>query len=124
MFIFSAAQYEAIRTARDEGRFADAYDLIVRFATDDAGNPLEGVQAEALIWFEGAADVNRGVGPFSSFIRTYTSNQSEIRFGSSLSQSELQRASDDIAVAVLANVLLQRSVPTIDGRHVRGDHLP
>lgn len=46
MFIFSAAQFEAIRTARDEGRFADAYDLIVRFATDDAGNPLEGVQAD------------------------------------------------------------------------------
>ena len=113
MFQFTEDQLIASDSARNAERFADAYDLVVRFATDENGNPLPGVNPAALIWFEGAADVNRGRGAFSDFIREYTSAQFQTRFGGdALSQSELQGASNSIAIAVLADVLSSRSVPS------------
>ncbi|AVX03458.1 hypothetical protein MXMO3_00927 [Maritalea myrionectae] len=110
MFNFTESQLSNIIAARDEERYADAYDLVVNYATDGGGTPLEGAQKEALIWFEGAADVNRGVGAFSDFIRNYTAAQCSYRCQSNSTAFDLQQASNDIAIEVLATDIGTKAV--------------
>jgi len=81
MFQFTDSQLEDIRVLVENNRVADAYSLIVQYATDASGDPLPSVDAASLVWFEGAADVNRGVGAFSDFIRSCTIRQHELRLG-------------------------------------------
>jgi hypothetical protein len=65
-------------------------------------------------WLYGAADVNKGIDPFSAFIRDYTAAQKVIRLGgANPSPTQLQTVSDNIAKAVIADALTLNGIPSL-----------
>lgn len=54
---------------------------------------------------KGAKEINADNGPFSDFIRNYTKQQYELRFGETPSHEQVQQASDAIATAVIDDIL-------------------
>lgn len=83
--------------------YANAYNYIRSILGGDA--PADGADPAVWNWLKGAENVNRGVGPFSAFIRAYTAEQLLIREGRSVSQAMLNNASDDIARAVIQDIV-------------------
>ncbi|WP_316014681.1 hypothetical protein [Roseobacter sp. HKCCA0434] len=122
MFVFSQDQLDAIEAASlnqdAEKPFADAYDLIYTYIkdTDVYGNSAPG---NTIAWFSAARLTNRGEGPASDLIRTYTSSQVEIRTGQALSPALLDEASDAIASTVVADILATGALPSLEqiGEH-------
>ena len=57
------------------------------------------------LWFEGAAQVNKGTGPFSDFIRSYTAEQKLLRTGVPATAADLQNASNSIAKSVIEGII-------------------
>lgn len=109
-FLFDEDQIREITRARDSGRYADGYALALQYSSVlDVNDPMDTLvvsrphpdltaeQLGSYIWLGGAVDINRGIGPFSDFIRSYTSSQSIIRFGQPLNQAELDGVSNLIA---------------------------
>lgn len=112
--ILNDQQIKYIKTLKSSGKFADAYDAILKYLSNQ-----EGVDPYSLIWLDGASQINRGEGVFSKFIRDYTSKQYEIRYGLPLSPDEVQNASNRIAKAVIEDVITLRNLPNIDDLALR-----
>src|SRR5687768_14404800 len=74
-------QIQALMDATYAGHWGDAYAKVVELATASGEDPDDSI---SLVWFRAAADINRGIGPFSDFIRAYTAAQYNIRFGTTL----------------------------------------
>lgn len=76
--------------------------------------PAEGIDHGAWIFFRGVSEVNwdPALNPdttadttYSEFIRSYTSAQYGVRFGSALSEEMLQETSNRIAEAIINDVI-------------------
>lgn len=111
-FQFTNAQVSDLVALRNQGQYADAYAYIVNALTDllttpdgiTMAVPAADVPANVWQWFKGAEQVNRGVGPFSDFIRSYTSEQYQIRTGMPATAGFIQNASDEIAKRVINGI--------------------
>ncbi len=102
---YTSNQVDRLRELRDAGDYAGAYREAARMASDDQGSPIYEADKWVIQWLRGAADVNEGVGPFSTLIRTFTSTQHEIRHGSSLSGETLSQISNKIAEKVIQDII-------------------
>src|SRR5688572_24036319 len=102
-FTFSSAQkaeLDALINSSATDRYADAYAKVLEFID---GQPDVPSNVEA--WFRGAEKVNREEGPFSDFIRSYTSAQLQLRTGETLTGSQLDQASNLIAQEVVSGIV-------------------
>ncbi|GJM02808.1 MAG: hypothetical protein DHS20C08_13090 [Rhodomicrobium sp.] len=125
-YTFTSEQLFLIREALDlaeehyndetAGKFRDVYDLIYSFITDDSGlyeSPVSGLEENVWTWIGGARDVNSGTGYFANFIREYTRSQYEFRYRTTISDKELNAASNEIARNFIMDVL-GGTTPTIE----------
>lgn len=83
--------------------YSKVAEILSRDAGSGAPDDLPLVQP-VRIWFNGAADVNAGIGAFSVLIREYTQNQGVLHFGERFgvfqptgALSEIQEASNELA---------------------------
>ncbi|MEL6323479.1 MAG: VWD domain-containing protein, partial [Pseudomonadota bacterium] len=109
------AELEALAAGPSLRPFSDVYARIAELLeTPDADGDAAPLAVRA--WFIGARDVNRGVGPFSDFIRAYTQAQIEIRLGGSIENADglLDNASDAIGRAVLDDILNSGALPSLN----------
>jgi Ca2+-binding RTX toxin-like protein len=103
------AQARASAANIEDRIYADAYDTVRQIFESKPG-----VDPYSITWLEGAAQVNRGEGFYSDFIREYTRRQVKTRRDEDISDSDLQKASNEIAEAVINDVLSTGSLPNID----------
>lgn len=66
------------------------------------------------LFFDGAEEANAGNGVFSAWIRTYTQTQGMLRYGTTFSSTDMQRASDAVASDILLDIGGLNLLPTID----------
>lgn len=98
------------------GKYREVYDLIYSFVTDEGffyDSPVEGLEENVWTWISGARDVNSGTGYFAYFIREYTRSQYEMRYHLTLSDEQLNIASNTIASNFIEDIL-EGSTPTIE----------
>ncbi|MCA2680704.1 MAG: hypothetical protein IM482_14120, partial [Microcystis sp. M043S2] len=88
--------------------YGDIYDQLAEW-----GAGQDGVDRASIAWLRGAADVNRGEGVFSDFIRDYTSHQHFLRYGTALTAQDIQTLSDNIAESVIAEILNSHNNPSL-----------
>jgi Ca2+-binding RTX toxin-like protein len=110
---FTSAQLSQLQSARatalnstaSSGRYGDAYDLLFGMIST-SGAPKAGVDPAAWVFIRGVADVNRGIGNYSEFIREYTATQYALRYGGDpATQAQIQAVSDKIADNILKDIL-------------------
>ena len=96
----TAEELEALITARDEGRLADAYRIIhARIVA------TQGSQSSAAFWFQEAININSDSPSMSNaYIRNYTQIAALVS-GTVLSTTALQAASNQIALNVIDTVI-------------------
>ena len=102
-------QIDQISYYLDDGDYPDAELTAASF-----GDDIAGVSPATLIWLRGAAQVNAGSGTYSDFIRSYTQSEYQIRNGQTLTATQLQNVSNQIAQAVLGSIVGGGTFPTID----------
>lgn len=85
------------------GQFADAYRLIHDTLQDMQSTHQ--VDEGVIQWFGAAESINRGIGPFSNFIRSYTAEQIHLRQGAIATPATLQASSDAIASAIITDLI-------------------
>lgn len=98
------------------GKYHDVYSLIYEMVTDTSGlyhSPVEGLEENVWTWIGGARDVNSGTGYFANFIREYTRSQHEFRYRETISDEELNIASNKIARTFILDIL-EGTTPTIE----------
>jgi hypothetical protein len=66
------AQLQALRTAE---QYAEAYELLEIWTRDSADPNVQLVHT----WLLGAADINRGEGPFAALVKAYNQRQGLLR---------------------------------------------
>jgi hypothetical protein len=109
-FQFSDANIAEIQRLLNLGRYPDAYRYVAGLAARGVG-----VDDKSITWLYGAAEINAGIGFNNEFIRGYTKEQYEIRYGSSAGvDAAIQNASNSIAISVLVEMIQTRKVPAID----------
>lgn len=111
---FTLAENSALDTAA--GKFQDVYDLIYDILTEEgtiSNGPVDGLEENVWIWISGAREINSGVGYFADFIRGYTRSQYEQRYHRTLSDEDLNIASNNIARNFI-NDILEGTTPTIE----------
>lgn len=113
----SLAYTEAAMSAPNEeaGKFKSVYDLIYSIVTVEGllyNSPVDGLEENVWIWIGGASQVNSGTGYFADFIREYTRTQYELRYRITISDEELNVASNNIARNFIEDIL-SGSIPTI-----------
>lgn len=127
VFTLTTAQKTELQTLRDtfpatsDGSYSQSlnyyemYELLMTYIGDyETSNTLTNDEQVTKIWLEGVIDVNKEVGDQSEFIRTYNGKQAELRFGNPLTDLQLDKASDDIALKVIDRVLLNNLLPTVE----------
>lgn len=102
-FELTNAQINNIKELFDNNKIADGYELLAKYGRSHVKDG--GAEAAAILWLEGAADVNRGKGDASEFIRDYTSYQHIIRYGTALTTAQLTKISNEIGKNVLSSVI-------------------
>ena len=102
----------AIHQAYVEKDWPEAYQLVFNEITDigfvsGINSPKADVEAGAWLWIKGARSVNSNTGVFAEYIREYSALQYEFRTGAPAGDIDkrLQDASDDIAKAVIGDIL-------------------
>jgi Ca2+-binding RTX toxin-like protein len=80
--------------------YGNVYDYIANVGIGQAG-----VDPASIAWLKGAAEVNRGEGTASVFIRKYTEVQQQIRLGKTPTAAEMQATSNKIAKNVIEDAL-------------------
>ncbi|UVC08977.1 hypothetical protein IHQ71_28350 [Rhizobium sp. TH2] len=91
----------------------DDIDMAYDYLANLGEKVLRNVDDRAIVWLRGAADVNRGIGGSSDFIRNYTSYQHEVRELSPLSSDQLTEISNEIGRSVINGVLETKGMPTL-----------
>lgn len=111
---FIAAQNATADTTA--GKYTAVYDLIYDLLTVEgifSDQPVAGLEENVWIWIGGARQINSGEGYFADFIRGYTRTQFEQRYHKTLSDEDLNSASNHIAENFI-NDILQGTTPTIE----------
>ncbi|PIR39164.1 MAG: hypothetical protein COV35_01200 [Alphaproteobacteria bacterium CG11_big_fil_rev_8_21_14_0_20_39_49] len=101
--------------------YYEMYELVLSYIDEYelAGNSLDTEEQKFKIWLEGVIGVNKGEGVQSDFIRSYNSQQKDLRYSGGLTQEELDKASDRISLIVIDRVINSTELPTI--AQVAGD---
>ncbi|GGI54681.1 calcium-binding protein [Oxalicibacterium solurbis] len=73
------------------------------------------VSDSTVLWLRGATEANAGRGAFSELIRAYTSNQAELRYGSTVSATQMQEASNAVAQNLIDDLLGRNQEPNGTG---------
>jgi RTX calcium-binding nonapeptide repeat (4 copies) len=110
------AQYWQGQPADFVNNYYLAYAFLRDAQTESGGvsTPKPDVDASAWLWFRGATQINQGIGASSTFIGEYTKEQYRLRTGGTATDDLIQQASNDIATAVIADVLSHNgTIPTI-----------
>lgn len=68
-----------------------------------------------LLWLRGATQANKGVGAYSTIIRTYTDMQYKLRYNQELGDDLMQQASDKVAENLLLNLFGEGDNPSERG---------
>lgn len=92
---------EAIQVKLASGeadRYADCYNMVGTRLLLLYNTPASGITIDPAIiqWLFGAEQVNRGIGPFSDFIRSYTAEQYLLRTDNDITPALLQQASNQL----------------------------
>ena len=98
------------------GKYRPVYDLIYDILTNNEGyyiRPVEGLETNVWTWVSGAMQVNSNQGYSAYYIREYTRSQYEQRYGITLSDTDLNIASNTIAENFI-NDILTGETPTIE----------
>lgn len=103
---------EATPGANAQPFYQALYDLLGTKIKDNSGLDLSTRNdvLSAHQWLSVAVDANSGKGPYSALIREYTLSQGRLRLNTEFSDSEIQAASNQVAVNVL-NGLINGSGP-------------
>ena len=107
---------ETATSDQTAGKFADVYELIRDILTVEGtffDQPVQGLEENVWIWISGAREINTGVGYFADFIRGYTRAQFEQRYHRTISDEDLNSASNSIARNFI-NDILEGTTPTIE----------
>lgn len=108
--VFSADVRAELQIRLQNGAYAATYDLLsdtllsIDPQTGERYIAADPSMHQAQLFFDGAAEVNEGVGVFSAWIRTYTQAQGVLRQGTLFSSEEMQRASDGVARNVMGDL--------------------
>ena len=140
-YVFTAAEQQEILAARllcpaiDDPNFVSANGNWVPFYTKlseiisrhisagDITDPKDlGDFKSAKLWLDVAIGANGGTGMHSAFIRTYTDREGELRRGTPFTDTEMQKASNGVALNLYLDVTGRKpgspvqpwTVPTID----------
>lgn len=102
-YALSPAQVDIIENLVNQGEYAAAYQYIANSLDEAVEN--EEVDISVQFWFESAAQINDASGSWlSNYVRHYTYNAATAN-GSSISSSQFQAASDQLALDVLGNII-------------------
>jgi hypothetical protein len=113
-YSFTSAEQTQITTLRNEGNTVGNYSAMYAYIdqvltarlADGSVLPSDQLSTtHSRNWFRVAAQANAGVGVFSTFIRTYTNRQGELRLGAGFSQPQMQAASNAVAIAVYDSIV-------------------
>jgi Ca2+-binding RTX toxin-like protein len=116
-YVFTAAEKQEIEAARllcpagndpravvSSGNWVPFYtklsEIISRhISAGDVTDPIDlGDLKSAKLWLDVAIGANGGIGMHSAFIRTYTDREGELRRGTSFTNTEMQKASNGVAL--------------------------
>jgi hypothetical protein len=92
----------------EQGLWAPVYSALAADLTTVVGEqavPIDGVPTAVWLWVSAAASANANQGAFANLIRSYTSTQYQLRFGSPMPADELNAASNQIAQNFFATLL-------------------
>jgi hypothetical protein len=67
----------------------------------------------AKLWLDVAIGANGGTGMHSTFIRTYTDHQGQLRLGRPFSDSEMQKASNGVALNFYLDITGRSEKPEV-----------
>jgi hypothetical protein len=81
------------------------YWKIYEWLADTLQNKLLPDTDSTVLWLRGAAEANAGRGAMSELIRKYTITQFQLRYGKSPTEEDMQKASDQVAQNLLADLL-------------------
>jgi hypothetical protein len=90
-FRFDEETQNELETLRSEGRFPEAYQLIVDKLEAEA--PDTDAIKPVSLWFTGAVQANAGEPPDATLIRSYTKRQGELHVGEAFTPDEMDRGS-------------------------------
>ncbi|MCZ8233760.1 MAG: matrixin family metalloprotease [Inhella sp.] len=95
------ATADALKRAEAFGAYAPIYAWLANLLVS------KGVEASdsALLWLRGATEANAGRGSMSALIRQYTDKQSLLRYGTQITDLQMQNASDAVASNLLDDLL-------------------
>lgn len=105
----SAAQIAQLQTPLDVGNYAQAYDLMEAWTAGSTDPDVQLVHT----WLLGAADINRGEGPFAALVLAYNQRQGLLR-GNPVSEAENQAASNLIGSRVITAAIAKGAIPSFD----------
>lgn len=119
-YVFSSAELAEIQLKLDAanagtGSYGSVYaQIFTSISTSDLSGPKAGVDTAAWSWVKGALQVNQGVGSFSEFIRSYSAEQYEIRFGEQSSPPlSMQAVSNEVCIKVAQDILAGSVLPSL-----------
>ncbi len=94
---------------------SDIYDYVLGLIDDDISG-YNGIDPNVIAWIAGAAGVNSDTSSAGQFIRNYTAAIYQIRYGTAPCESQLNYASNQIAIG-FANGILHNGgqLPSIEG---------
>jgi Ca2+-binding RTX toxin-like protein len=95
------------------GKYYLAYEYLAEVQVNSSTGTLKpGSNDSVYLWLNAAADVNQGVGEYSTFIREYTKQQYLLRTGNPI--PDVQEQSNGIAEAVINDVLTNGRLPDLE----------
>lgn len=102
----AAAQATQLQTLRSADKYAEAYELMETWTRDSADPDVKLVHT----WLLGAADINRGVGPFAALVKAYNQREGLLR-GRPVTDADNQGASNEIARRVINRAIDNSAIP-------------
>ncbi len=108
VFQYTQAQVADIDLSLTAHNYVAAY-----IKAADHADGVPGADPAVVSWLRGAAEVNGGDGAFADFIRGYTAAQYHARFGTVITESQLDEVSNDIAEAVLGYIVSTGELPSL-----------
>lgn len=120
-YALSPAQVDVIENLVNQGEYAAAYHYIANSLDEAVEN--EEVDISVQFWFESAAQINDASGSWlSNYVRHYTYNAATAN-GSSITSSQFQAASDQLALDVLGNIISNNGIIPDAGQIINSEVL-
>lgn len=105
--VLTTAQKDQLQALLTATNYPAAYDLMESWTRNSADPDVQLVHT----WLLGAADINRGEGPFSALVLAYNQRQGLLR-GRPVSAADNQLASNRIAESIIGDALASSAIPS------------